>query len=240
MAPSAAGSVGKVCPLIFMLPFVLVVWFFVFFFLCVWFFFLFVWNWGNMNCWGTEQCLQNTQVCTYSGNAAFQTSVKLKHVCTHMQVCSCMHTLGSLSHLQSHVCQPKEGEYKQAEKDWRCRKMRTLLAFLSTLEIFIRLLLLPLSFNSISRHILCTISILQYYLAVLVPWFMIPLDVACLSAQAKHFQCAFFILVSFFLISFPTDLVSSITLIMCLLRYWRRSTSETISALFHGLAGVCA
>lgn len=146
--------------------------------------------------------------------AAFKTNIKLKHVCTHACVCLCMHTL--VSHLQNRVCEPKEGECEQAGKDWRCREIRTLFAFLSTLEISMRLLLLTLSFHSIRKHILYTISILQYYVAVLVldekksfvSWFMMPLDVGCLYVQAKHFHCAFFIPVSVFLISFPTDSLS--------------------------------
>lgn len=147
---------------------------------------------------------------------AFNTNVKWNQVCVHACTCVFVYTLVSVSHQQRWFVNQKKENMRRQGEDWRCRKRTTLLAFLSTSEIFVGLLFLTLSFHSVSMHILCTIGILQYYLAVLVldegrrfvSWFMMLLDVGCLSVQAKHFQCSFFIPVSVFPVPFPTDSLS--------------------------------
>lgn len=127
----------------------------------------YIWSWERWDCFWVKVVPPKHNVsvclswrCMLLVHQTLHSSLWNKYqvktcVCAWMNVCIfvCVCRLVSVSHLESLACQLKEGK----GKDWSCRKRRQLLAFLNTVEIFIRLLFLALSFHSISRHLLCTI-----------------------------------------------------------------------------------
>lgn len=75
---------------------------------------------------------------------------------THVRVC----VVCAVSHLQSCVCQPKEGEYQQARNELEVQEKKNAPCLFEYFRNIYQIIILTVSCHSIIRHILCTISVL--------------------------------------------------------------------------------